>query len=106
MGMAPIPVAALLPFTGLREFVVSSVIVGQIDSPGVVLAVVPVVVILVARIVDADLNAVGCRSGSGHDCHWCCNRGGQQERTDVAVCKVHVTILRRNLQYQCWDGDK
>ena len=69
MGMAPIPVIGLFSLAGPREFVGLFVIVGQVDSPGVVLVIVPIMVILVIGIIDSDLNAVVIRSGGGHNCH-------------------------------------
>src|SRR6266849_6031632 len=47
MGVTPIPVMGLLSPAGLRVFVVFLVIAGQVDSPGVVLVIIPVVVVLV-----------------------------------------------------------
>src|SRR5579864_5410890 len=96
MGVAPIPVVRLLPFAGLREFVVFLVVVGQIGAPSVVLAVIPVVVVLVMGIIDSDLNPVVLGSGSGQYCDWRNKGGSQQERTNVTMCKAHVTILQEN----------
>jgi hypothetical protein len=47
-----------------------TVVFRKILAPGAIFVVVPVVIILVVSIVDADLNAglLGC--GSGHDGYW------------------------------------
>jgi hypothetical protein len=77
--MAPIPVIGLLSLAGLREFVIFFVIVGQVDSPGVVLVIIPVVVVLVMGIIDSHLNAVVIRSGGGHYCDRCRKGSGQKK---------------------------
>jgi hypothetical protein len=77
VGMAPIPVMGLLSPAGPREFVGLSVIVAQVYSPGMVLMIIPVVIILVAGIIDSNLNAVGVRSGGGHNCHRCRDGSGK-----------------------------
>jgi hypothetical protein len=69
VGMAPIPIMGLLSFAGPRKFVVFPVIVGQIDSPGMILTIIPVVIILMVGIVNSNLDAAVVRSGGGHKCH-------------------------------------
>lgn len=67
MIMAPIPVLRLfLPIRPL-VFVSIAVVFGEVLSPGAVLVAIPVVIILVASIVDADLNAGLLRYGQGND---------------------------------------
>ena len=75
--MAPIPVMGLFSPTGPREFVGLSVIIAQVYSPGMVLMIIPVVIILVAGIIDSNLNAVAVRSGGGHNCHRCRDGNGK-----------------------------
>ena len=67
MGVAPVPVLRLLPLIGLCVFVSVSVVFGEVLTPGAVFVVVPVVIILVLFIVDADLDADFLRSGRGHE---------------------------------------
>ena len=67
--MSPIPVMGLLFLAGLRVFVGFLMIVSQIYSPKVVLVIIPVVVVLVARVINSDLNPVVIRPGSGQNCH-------------------------------------
>ena len=55
MVMAPFPVSILVAPMGSHILVMAPVIVGEIDSPGMVLAVIPVVVVLVVTIVDSNL---------------------------------------------------
>jgi len=77
MRVAPIPVIVLLPLVGLRVLVGLLVIVVQVDSPGVVLTIVPIVVVLVVAVVDANLDAVVFRHRGSHNCQRGGNRGGQ-----------------------------
>jgi hypothetical protein len=72
------------------------VIVAQVDSPSGVLVVIPVVVVLVVGVVDADLNAVVIRSGGGHNSHRRRKGGSQQKRTDVTMCNAHLQYLQEN----------
>src|SRR5580692_4080222 len=87
--MAPIPVIRLFSLAGPREFMVLLMVVAQVDSPTVVLVVIPVVVVLVPGIVDADLNAVVIRSGGGHNSHRRRQGSSQQKRTDITMCNTH-----------------
>jgi hypothetical protein len=96
VGMSPIPVIRLLSLAGLREFMVLLVVVTQVDTPRVILVVIPVVVVLVPGIVDADLNAVVIRSGSGHNSHRRRKCSSQQKRTDVTMCNAHLEYLQEN----------
>jgi hypothetical protein len=86
----------LLSPAGFGELMIFLVIVAQVYSPGFVLTIIPVVVVLVAGIIDSHLNAVVIRSGGGHDCQRCRKGSSQQERTDVTMCKAHVKILQEN----------
>lgn len=67
MSMAPGPVLRLLLLVGLRVFMRIPVVFCEVLVPGAILVVVPVVIILVLLIVDADLNARILRCGHGHD---------------------------------------
>ena len=67
MGVAPVPVLRLLPLIGLLIFVGVPVVFGKVLTPGAIFVVVPVVIILVLFIVDADLDAGLLRSGCGHE---------------------------------------
>jgi len=64
--MPPIPVLPLLFMIGVRVFVVVPVIVCQVHSPRVTLVVIPVVIIVVTRVIDAYLNARFLRHRRGH----------------------------------------
>jgi hypothetical protein len=96
MRMAPIPVIGLLSLAGLREFVTPLVVIGQVDSPGGVFAIIPVVVVLVVAIVDTDLDAFVFGSGSGQNSERSSKYCSEQKRTDATMCKAHVTILLWN----------
>jgi hypothetical protein len=66
MAVPPIPVFSLLFMFGVRVFDVVPVIVRQVHSPCVTLMVVPVVIIVVTRVIDADLNARFLRRRRAH----------------------------------------
>jgi len=67
MSVAPGPILRLFALVCLGEFVRIPVVFGEVVVPGAILVVVPVVIILVMTIVDADLNAGLLRRGHGHD---------------------------------------
>jgi hypothetical protein len=67
MAMTPSPILILLPSVCSRVLVTTLVVVGKIHSPGLVLATIPVVVILVASIVDTDLNGGALGGGNSHN---------------------------------------
>jgi len=76
--MPPIPVIPLLSPVGVRVFVIVPVIVRQIYSPGVALVVVPVVIIVVPRVIDAYLHAGVLRHRRGHYGHGRRQSGSQK----------------------------
>jgi hypothetical protein len=106
MGMAPIPVIGLFSLAGLGEFMGFFVIVGQVDPPGIVLAIVPVVVVLVVGIIDSDLDAVVIRCGGGQSRQGRCDSGGQEKRNDITMCKTHMVFSGETLRFQRWNGGK
>jgi hypothetical protein len=65
VAMAPIPVLPLFTSMGFSEFVRVSVVLRKEYPPVAIFVVVPIVIVLVVSIVDADLN--GLWRGSGHD---------------------------------------
>ena len=88
--MAPVPVM-LLMFVLL--FVVRAIILvpfGQVASVGVFFAVIPVVIIPVVSIVDSELNTCFLRCCSSYDGATCRKGSGQEQRSDVTVCAVHI----------------
>jgi hypothetical protein len=83
--VAPIPVVAL-------DFVILVLVhdIGVVPSSeiipvSVLLVIIPVVVVAVVPIVDADLHAGFLRRGGGHDCSWCSNGSSQDDDTDVTI---------------------
>ena len=71
MSVAPLPVLRLLFLVGLGKFVGTSMVFREVLPPGAIFVVIPVVIVLVILIVNADLNASLLRYGNGHHCHWC-----------------------------------
>src|SRR5580704_8398668 len=90
MSMPVIPVLRLLLLVRLRVLVRTLVVFAKILPPGFVFIVVPVVIILVLFIVDSVLMAVLLRYRDGHHCYWRRKRNGQEKRSDVTICTVHV----------------
>ena len=66
MAVPPVPVIPLLFMAGVRVFDIVPMIVRQVYSPRVTLMVVPVVIIVMTRVIDAYLNARFLRYRRGH----------------------------------------
>jgi hypothetical protein len=90
MSVAPVPVLRLLPLVRSGEFVRIPVVFHEVSIPGAVLVVVPVVIILVVFIVDANLNAGLLWYGHGHDGYWRGEGRGEEKRSEVTMRSVHV----------------
>src|ERR1700733_15217492 len=90
MSVAPVPVFRLLVLVRLRVFVSIPVVFCEVLIPGAILVVVPVVIILVLFVVDADLNAGLLWCGRGHDGEWRGKGGGEEKRCDVMMWSVHL----------------
>src|ERR1700685_3058141 len=90
MSVAPVPVFRLLVLVRLRVFVSIPVVFCEVLVPGAILVVVPVVIILVMTIVDADLNAGLLRRGRSHDREWRGHGCGEEKRCEVMMWSVHV----------------
>src|ERR1017187_6166205 len=78
MSMAPVPVLRLLLLFRLGIFVRIPVVFAEVLVPGAILVVVPVVIILVLSIVDADLNVGLLRCGCCDHGYWCRQGSGQE----------------------------
>ena len=94
MLMAPIPILALLFLTCPGIFVGFSMIIGQEYSPGTVFVVIPVVIVLVATVVNSNLDSAILWNWSSHNCHWPYKGCSQNERPDKATCVSHVLFLQ------------
>lgn len=64
MFVTPIPIVGLFLLAGFLEVMLFHVVVGLILDPGFIFVVVPIVIVLVGRVVNADLSAnfLGLRS--------------------------------------------
>ena len=71
--MAPIPVLVLRFVVLFVVLTISLVLFREISSVSLILTIIPVMVVLVVAIIDAELNALRCRRG--HDCHRRCQDG-------------------------------
>jgi hypothetical protein len=78
MSVAPIPVVPLHVMVLPVVFPIIPVFYDQVMPVGVVLAIVPVVIIMVAVVIDSNLDVGLLGSGFGHDQGWCNNCGGQE----------------------------
>ena len=67
MSMAPIPVLRLFLFPRPGIFVRLAVVFAEVLVPGSILVVIPVVIVPVTSVVDADLNAGFLWYRHGHD---------------------------------------
>lgn len=67
MGVAPVPVFRLFLAVRLNIFVMISVVFDEELSPGAIFVVVPVVIVLVVPVIDANLNVGVLRPGCGQD---------------------------------------
>jgi hypothetical protein len=79
MSVAPSPIVPLLPGVLPVVFTVGAVLFFEITAVGAVFAVVPIVVIAMVPVVDAELDAGFLRSGGGDHCGRCSNGAGQGE---------------------------
>ena len=77
--MPPIPVVPLRPVVLPVVFNISPVPFYQVTPVGAIFVVVPIMIITVVPIVDANLHAAVLRSGAGHDCGWRSNGCGQEQ---------------------------
>src|ERR1700691_1291839 len=93
MTVAPIPVIPLRSAGLFGIHAIRPVLFHQVTAVGMVLAVIPVMVILMIPIVDSDLNA-DLRARGSHECHWRHKYSGQEYRSDITICTVHVVILQ------------
>jgi hypothetical protein len=75
--VAPIPVVSLHSVMLSVVFTISPVPFPQVTPVGAVFVIVPIMVITVVPIVDANLDDAVLRFGAGHDCGWCSNGSGQ-----------------------------
>ena len=79
MGVAPIPVLRLLSLLRPSVFVGLLVIFDKESPPRAVLVTVPIMVVLVFPIVDADLNGGALRRRGGDDGHRCHEGGADKQ---------------------------
>jgi len=78
MTVAPIPVVPLHSVVLPVELTITPVMFHQVTPVGAVFAIVPVMVVTVVAIVDADLLAALLSSSVGHNYDWCSKRSGQE----------------------------
>lgn len=88
--MAPIPIIPLLAMALAVVGEVLSMPLNQISAVGAVFVVVPIVIIPVVAIVDSNLYDGALGFGGARHCDWSSKDSGQDQRSDVAMCAVHV----------------
>jgi hypothetical protein len=79
MSVSPSPVVPLKAVMLPVVFTVRPVLFPQVPPVRTVFAIVPIVVIAMVPVVDADLHAGVLRSGGGDHCGWCSNGARQDE---------------------------
>lgn len=87
MTVAPVPIivlAVMILFGILAIFIVPFAEVGAI---GVVFVIIPVVIIMVMGVIDADLNCLGCGGSEKRAAGGKSSR--QNQSAGDAMCKVH-----------------
>lgn len=77
MTVTPIPIVLLHSVMLLVVLEISPAPFDQVTPVGSVFAVVPVMVITVVPIIDANLDTGVLRFGGGHDCGWCSSSRSQ-----------------------------
>src|SRR5271155_37285 len=77
--VAPVPVSTLVFAVHLLVLDIVPVLFGEITAIGVVFMIVPIMVVTVIPIVDADLYARFLRFGCGNDHGWRKDHGRQDE---------------------------
>jgi hypothetical protein len=70
------------------------VILHQELGPGVIFAVIPVVIVPVISIIDPDLNSDRLRCRGGHKRQGRREGSGQKQRSEVTMWTVHAVILQ------------
>jgi hypothetical protein len=88
--MAPVPIIVLLFVALFVERTIILVMVCQVTAVGMIFAIIPIVVVMVARIVDPDLSARFLWRCSGPDGSACHKSDRQDYPADVSMCSVHV----------------
>jgi hypothetical protein len=97
--VAPLPVISLVSFFLAVVLTILPAVFDQITAVGAIFAVVPVVVVTVVPIEDADLYAGFLSFGVGHNRGWRNDRGGQDQCADESMYPSHAeTLPFRNAQ--------
>jgi len=100
MRVAPVPVIRLLPLARPLVLMRVPVVFGKIDAPGAVLVVIPVVIVLVVPVVDADLNASLLRHRIRHHRKWRRYCGSEKQRSNH-MWSMHVVSKFRMSAWKC-----
>lgn len=72
MGMPPVPVGILVAMVRFYVLVVATMVIRQIDSPGTILIVIPIMIVLVVAVIDPHLDSGAFGRGNSHDCQRTC----------------------------------
>ena len=83
--MAPIPVVLLDAIVLSLVLTIVPVPRREVTPVGAIFTVIPIVIIPMVPIIDADLDAAVLRFRAGHDGGWRSQGGNQQQRTDKTI---------------------
>lgn len=91
--MAPVPVVPLDAIMLSLVLTIAPVPCREITPVGAIFAVIPIVIIPMVPIIDADLDVAVLRFRAGHDGGWRSQGGNQQQRTNKTIKKMHDMFL-------------
>jgi len=101
MAVAPLPVMVLHFVILMFVDNIGAVPTLEIFPVSAVLVIVPVVVVVMVPIVDADLHVGFLRQWSSHDYGWCSNGGSQNDGADKTIQIAQDVFLQvRDLQME------
>jgi hypothetical protein len=101
MAVAPLPVMVLHFVILMFVDNIGAVPTLEIFPVSAVLVIVPVVVVVMVPIVDADLHVGFLRQWSSHDYGWCSNGGSQDDGADKTIQIAQDVFLQvRELQME------
>jgi len=83
--MAPVPVVPLNAIVLSLVFTIAPVLCREVTPVGAIFTVIPIMVIPMVTIIDADLNVAVLRFRDGHDGGWHSQGDNQQQQTNKTI---------------------
>ena len=91
--MAPVPIVPLNTIVLSLVLTISPVPCCEVTPVGAIFTVIPIVIIPMVPIIDADLDVAVLRLRASHDGGWRSQGGNQRQRTDKTIQKTHDIFL-------------